>query len=376
MSRSLLPVLAPLREAAAVTKCHRCGCFQDAVQALRDSELGDEVPGDLKAFTATFEDRRYDCLGCEVCWPSDALNAAAEIVELPPGAGCATEDVARREGWPPLPGEFHVLDGTGPVAACTLHSRPLVDELANHRPEGLAIVGSMQTENLGIERLIENVISNPALRVLVVCGEDTAGRVGHFPGQTLLSLFDEGVDDDLRVKGAKGKRPILKNLKRAEVDQFLAQVTPVDLRGETNAATIAGRIQELALGAAPPYDGPSAVTDVLPIVPASLPANVRLDPAGFIVIHIDRRRGFLRAERFSNQGVLLGVVEGDRDDAVAFTLVERGWVTRLDHAAYVGRELSRAQAALRSGSEFVQDGAPQAQAAASCCESPNGECSQ
>jgi tetrahydromethanopterin S-methyltransferase subunit A len=36
----------------------------------------------------------------------------------------------------------------------------------------LAITGTLQTENLGIERLIPNVLANPNIRFLVVCGAE------------------------------------------------------------------------------------------------------------------------------------------------------------------------------------------------------------
>ena len=56
--------------------------------------------------------------------------------------------------------------------------------LANRKPEGLAIVGTMHTENLGIERVIKNVLANPHIRFLLLCGEDTQQAVGHLPGQS------------------------------------------------------------------------------------------------------------------------------------------------------------------------------------------------
>ena len=38
--------------------------------------------------------------------------------------------------------------------------------------------------------------------------------------------------------------------------------------------------------------------------------------------------------------------------------IEQRLVSRLDHAAYLGRELARAEGALRSGRPYVQDTAP------------------
>jgi tetrahydromethanopterin S-methyltransferase subunit A len=40
--------------------------------------------------------------------------------------------------------------------------------------------------------------------------------------------------------------------------------------------------------------------------------------------------------------------------------VDRGLLSRLDHAAYLGRELARAEQALAAGQPFIQDAAPEA----------------
>jgi tetrahydromethanopterin S-methyltransferase subunit A len=53
----------------------------------------------------------------------------------------------------------------------------------------------MHTENLGIERVIRNVLANRSIRFLVLCGEDTQQAIGHLPGQSLASLFRGGLDE-------------------------------------------------------------------------------------------------------------------------------------------------------------------------------------
>ena len=230
---------AQLDAASAAKKCHGCGCFQDAVATLEASTLASPLANTLRRAQESFQDRRYDCLGCDVCWPADALNVAAEVVDLPAGAVCAIDVPEARDGWPPFPGEYQALRCAAPIAVCTLHTRPLANELARLAPEGLSIVGSLQTENLGIERIIENVVSNPHIRVLLLCGEDTAARVGHMPGQSLKALVDGGTDDRGRIVGAAGKRPILHNVATALVEHFRRQVSIVDHRGLTEVAVIA-----------------------------------------------------------------------------------------------------------------------------------------
>ena len=42
-------------------------------------------------------------------------------------------------------------------------------------------------------------------------------------------------------------------------------------------------------------------------------------------------------------------------ESVLAEVLGRGLVSRLDHAAYLGRELAKAEAALKSGKGYVQD---------------------
>lgn len=356
---SVDPVADALAAARAARKCHTCGCFHDAVTALEGSALAEELRASLDDSRATFGERRQDCLGCKVCWPADAINAASALVEMPAGAGCPVEPVVEREGWPPLPGTYTVLRAVAGVAVCTLHSRELADDLARRRPDGLAIVGPMQTENLGIERLVENVLANPAIRVLVVAGADTAEALGHYPGQSLLALAESGVDERMRIIGAKGRRPVLANLDRERVERFRAQVRLVDRRGVTDVDALADTIAELAAASPPPLADAWAPRGV-PTVVARNPGRLVPDPAGYVVIWPDAPRRRLVAEHFGNDGVLVRVIAGETAPAVLATLLAEGACSRLDHAGYLGRELARAEAALHGGPAYVQDRAPDA----------------
>ena len=111
---------------------------------------------------------KYDCLGCEVCFPAIAINALG--VE---GDACPAEAVEAREGWPPLPGSYQALRYHAPVAVRTLTDETLMNSVVSGAGHEIAIVGTMQTENLGIERLIQNTISNPHIRFVVLCGADS-----------------------------------------------------------------------------------------------------------------------------------------------------------------------------------------------------------
>jgi tetrahydromethanopterin S-methyltransferase subunit A len=303
--------------------------------------------------------KKYDCLGCEVCFPAVAANAVAETFPdaVQAGALCPTEAPAERWGWPPLPGDYSVVRYGASVAVCTLNSDALAKDLVRAAPDGLAIVGTMHTENLGIERVVRNVLANPNIRFLVLCGEDTRQLIGHLPGQSMESLFSNGLDEKQRIVGAKGKRPFLKNVSREHIQVFKEQIQLVSMIGELDAARIARTIVERHAQGLPAFAG--AVTEVtVETVHAKEPQFYQSDPAGFFVVYPDRRTKQLVVEHYTNAGVLDCVVEGPTPTGLYAEIVKRGLVSQLDHAAYLGRELATAERSLKTAEPYVQDRAP------------------
>jgi tetrahydromethanopterin S-methyltransferase subunit A len=94
------------------------------------------------------------------------------------------------------------------------------------------------------------------------------------------------------------------------------------------------------------------------VVQALEPARLVSDHMGYVVIYPDRRREQLMLEHYTNKGVLDRVFEGTSATALYSTVIEAELIGRLDHAAYLGRELARAEQALLTHSEYVQDRAP------------------
>ena len=107
-------------------------------------------------------------------------------------------------------------------------------------------------------------------------------------------------------------------------------------------------------GAARPF----ATEQALPVVQGYVPQQVSLDPAGYFVIHLDRVRRLLILEHYRTDGVLDAVIEGEEAAELCFPAIEKGLVSQLDHAAYLGRELAPAEQALLTEEHFVQDAAP------------------
>ncbi|HXO16888.1 MAG TPA: protein-S-isoprenylcysteine O-methyltransferase, partial [Candidatus Dormibacteraeota bacterium] len=124
------------------------------------------------------------------------------------------------DGWPYLPGKYFVVDAAAPVAVTTLGSVALAQTVANAAPRGLCIVGKVETENIGIEKIVKNVLANPAIQFLVCAGAEPPV---HRSGATLLALCANGVDSTGRVIGSPGRRPTLRNTTLDEVQAFRSQ---------------------------------------------------------------------------------------------------------------------------------------------------------
>ncbi len=346
-----------LSEATSARKCHGCGCFHKSVEALAATDVGTkDLVWLLSEARGKFTSKQYDCLGCPTCYPAIAANAFSEAFPQE-GAGmdlCPLEEPQQRSGWPRLPGDYHVVRYNAPVAVCVLNSERLASHLQVMKPDGLAIAGTLCTENLGIERIIQNTLSNPNIRFLILCGEEARQAVGHLPGQSLKSLFDNGIDDRGRIRGAMGRRSVLKNVTPEQVNAFCKQITLVPAIGTEDGDTIARMIQECARRDPGPYQNPLMGNEVL-MIKADEQGGLILDPAGYFVVYPDQRKDRLVVEHYSNAGVLDSVIEGNTSGAICSSIIERQLISRLDHAAYVGRELARAERALQTGERFVQD---------------------
>ncbi len=233
----------------------------------------------------------------------------------------------------------------------------MAEKLAEARPAGVAIVGRLYTENLGIERIIRNTLTNPRIRFLILCGPDSAQRIGHSPGQSFLALYRDGLDEGGRIVDAEGRRPIIRNVPPEAVEAFRKRVEVIDLIGRDSPTEI------LAAAAAciARDPGPAEPFASVPSVPRTVarpPDRLVLDPAGYFVIFPDTRRGTLAVEHYRNDGVLDHVLEGRAPMDLYAAAIELDLLTRLDHAAYLGHELARAAHALRTGEPFEQDAPP------------------
>jgi tetrahydromethanopterin S-methyltransferase subunit A len=144
--------------------------------------------------------------------------------------------------WPMVTGGYVVGDPKGCVAICTLASEDTCLALAK-LPQ-VSIVGPCKTENVGIERMVLNIISNPNIRFLIICGAEV---VGHVPGGTLKALHQNGIDPSTkRIRGAPGAIPYVEHLTLEAVERFRRQVQCVDMIGVEDVNRVKIKVEELA----------------------------------------------------------------------------------------------------------------------------------
>ena len=263
---------------------------------------------------------------------------------------------------PVVAGSSTSCDGTAClVAVSTLASAELAGILADRRPEKLCMVGKTETENLGIENVIKNMLKNPMIRVLLVVGKEPEG---HYTGKTFLALSKNGVDKDMRVIGSPGKRPVLRNITRDEVDVFRKHVQVVDMIGCEDVERIIEKVEELsnkvglANSCSECREGwtTPVQNSIPPLIKAKAPAKTEMDSAGYFVITPQQEKGIIVVEHYSYDNKCQRVIEGKDARSIYQTIIENGWVTQLSHAAYLGRELANAQMSIEQGFRYVQDG--------------------
>jgi dihydropteroate synthase-like protein len=83
----------------------------------------------------------------------------------------------------------------------------------------------------------------------------------------------------------------------------------------------------------------------------------KLDSVGIFKINVDRKNNLLVASLFTTTTMdkPVSIIKGKTAEAVYAKIVELGLVTQLDHAAYLGSELAKAEISMKTGKEYLQD---------------------
>lgn len=257
----------------------------------------------------------------------------------------------QNEGWPVLEGRYKVGNKHSPVAICTMATVDMEFPM-----DKIAIAGKCVTENMGIEKIVKNTISNPHIRYMIICGKVP---MGHFVDNAIISLIDNGVDPEGRIIGARGGIPVVKNLTREEIERFRKQIIPVNMSGETEVWKVMEKVDNLFESNPGPFqsqDHAIVLTEKIQIMDAfHTEKDYVADPKGYFLIHLNRERQEIVVEHYDINGKINKVIRGKNAEEIYHTIVRESLVSRHEHAAYLGRELAKAELAIKKNLEYEQD---------------------
>ncbi|MFH1294653.1 MAG: tetrahydromethanopterin S-methyltransferase subunit A [Candidatus Aenigmatarchaeota archaeon] len=251
------------------------------------------------------------------------------------------------DGWSLLEGRYTLGNPDSPVAVCTL-GMPVLDMPM----DDISIKGPCVIENIGVEKVVKNLISNPKIRFLVLCGKKSKG---HFTGQAFLSLKTNGMDENKKIIGAKGAMPFLRNTTKEEVERFQKQIEIVDLIDEIDTDKILAAVRECISRNPGPLESSRHTANEIERLEAEPTDKWEQDPGGFFIIHADIVNKNIVAEFYTNDKILRKVIKGKDAISLYKKIAELGIVSQQSHAFYLGREFAKAENALREEKEYIQD---------------------
>ncbi|NEW78864.1 MAG: hypothetical protein GZ086_05450 [Gelidibacter sp.] len=270
-----------------------------------------------------------------------------------------TKKFNKNKGWPVVQGNYIVGNSNGQIAVCTLTTDALMKQIAQWN--NVAIVGKVYTPNLGIEKIILNIISNPKIRFLVLCGKDSP--VFH-TGQALQSLFQYGIDKEKRIINAIGHYPVLRNLTVENINQFIEQIELADCLEEKNIEQLHQKMLELSKMNKKPFskNNTSMHSEIYPdqeeftmLKPGGKRIPLDYDHKGFFVITTDLEKKLITVKHYYKDNKPGYLIQGHSAEAILLSLLQNELVSQLSHAGYLGAELNKAETALKLNLKYEQD---------------------
>ncbi|MDH4367952.1 MAG: tetrahydromethanopterin S-methyltransferase subunit A [Dehalococcoidia bacterium] len=135
------------------------------------------------------------------------------------------------DGYPPEEGRYVRGNDYSPVAVCVILDTfdfaiptELNELVMAGVDSGAALSGMLQTENIGLEKMICNIVANPNIRYVVLCGRESAG---HLPGESLLALKENGVSDTKQIIGTSAPTPNLYNIPWELIERFREKIASI-----------------------------------------------------------------------------------------------------------------------------------------------------
>ncbi len=365
---SLESISKDLEQIAKIKKCSFCGCNAGTLKefvSIAEKHGKPDLAGQANTLhNEITKKKRYECIGCNPCYAAEISNLLFEMDDEPSSErkqsvsyGCSsTYSTEQSNQWPVEKGEYFVGNEKSHVAVCTLANIELPKMINAEMGAKIAIVGYCETENIGIEKVVKNIITNSHIRYLILCGDEGGSdMMGHLSYQAILSLHTNGISQKGRIIGARGKRPVLKNVNSEQVKRFQSQIELVNLIGSNSLDNIVNAIQKCRSKNTLPFADNSVHVSIDNLIAAQNPKRLVLDKKGFFVIIPHKEDHKIYVEYYANSGQLLHTIVGTDAPSICYTIIEKGFISKLDHSAYLGKELAKAEYNLKYDIPYIQD---------------------
>jgi len=260
-----------------------------------------------------------------------------------------------RDGeWPFIPGRYRLFDATAPIVIVGSSAEDLAQNLAALETPGICMVATQCRGAADIEKLVRNIAANLSIQNVVVVGEPEADAPAL---GALLAVL--GTDLELSAAGKELLRKVKGRLQDVDLGAVSRKVRAVNMLGSADIDKVVAKVSELASEANRPNTGfrtsggkdDDGIERVL--AASNIAYETQKDKAGNFYISVQGKK--IVVEHFSPKNELLRVIEGQSARDLCITLIRNGWVSKLDHAAWLGRELLRAELAMHAGAQFVPD---------------------
>ena len=141
------------------------------------------------------------------------------------------------EGYPPEEGRYLRNNDFSPLAAVAILNtfdfkipQRITNIVRFSIETDAALTVTLQTENIGIEKIIANAVANPNIQHIVLC---TVESRGHLCDEALSSLMEKGVDEEKNI-GTDAPTSYLYNSPIGDIERFKKQVKLINLLNEGN----------------------------------------------------------------------------------------------------------------------------------------------
>ena len=142
------------------------------------------------------------------------------------------------EGYPPEKGRYLRSNVFSPLAAVAIQNtfdfkipQRITNIVRFSIETDAALTVTLQTENIGIEKIIANAVANPNIQHIVLC---TVKSRGHLCGEALSSLMEKGVDEKKKIIGTDAPTSYLYNSPIGAIERFKKQMMLINLLNEGN----------------------------------------------------------------------------------------------------------------------------------------------